>query len=57
MLVQGNRGEAEVVYIPAEIALKDVKEGITSASGEKHAFKVIAAIEEKTVEGVEGNAS
>lgn len=39
---QSGVGEAEVVYVPAEISLEDLKECIASASGEKHDFKVIA---------------
>lgn len=45
-LVQGGLGEAEVVYVPAEISLEDLKGGIASAGGEKHDFKVIAVKEE-----------
>ena len=52
-LVQGGIGEAEVVYVPADIGLEDLKEGITLASGEKHDFKVIAVKEE----GIKGGLS
>lgn len=39
-------GEAEVLYDPVKVALEDLKEAVPSASGEKHRFVVISAVEE-----------
>jgi len=45
-LMDGNFGEAEIVYDPAEVDLKDIKRAVPTASGEKHNFTVMSVVEE-----------
>lgn len=45
-LAREKLGEAEVLYDPVKVALKDLKEAVPSASGEKHRFVVLSAVEE-----------
>ena len=39
-------GEARILYDPTGVTLEDLKQAIPKASGEKHIFRVITAIEE-----------
>ena len=39
-------GEAEVLYDPVKVAFEDLKEAVPSASGEKHRFVALSAVEE-----------
>ena len=45
-LINETLGEATVLYGPSGVTLEDLKLAIPTASGEKHVFTVITAIEE-----------
>lgn len=46
-LMDGNLGEAEVLYHPTKVTLEDIKRIVPTASGEKHNFKVVSVSEER----------
>jgi len=45
-LTDNHVGEAEVLYNLAELTLEEIKQAVPTASGERHKFVVISAIED-----------
>lgn len=52
-LIDTKLGEAEVLYDPAEVTLKELEQVIPGASGSKHRFAVIA-LTDKEQENIKG---
>lgn len=46
-LMDGNVGEAEIFYDPAEVTLDEIKPAVSVASGPKHNFVVLSIVEER----------
>jgi len=44
-LMDKDLGEAAIIYEPTEIALQEIQDAISLASGERHEFTVISVIE------------
>jgi len=45
-LIGKNLGESEIVYNPTEVTIEDFNRIVSTASGEKHDFSVVAVVEE-----------
>lgn len=45
-LINESSGETTIFYDPSRVTLEDLKQAIPTASGDKHAFRLISVIEE-----------